>query len=107
MQRDNIKILTRILIILFILVLVLGIGGLVLYFTTDMFKTDVTLFKKYIAQNVKNVADIIDVKEDMQNISFIQQNDYNKTSDISLKYLEKQNDQEEVFNLKEESIISN
>ena len=63
--------------------------------------------KKYIAQNVKNVADIIDVKEDMQNISFIQQNDYNKTSDISLKYLEKQNDQEEVFNLKEESIISN
>lgn len=107
MQRDNTKILMRILIILLILVIVLGIGGVVLYLTTDMFKTDETLFKKYLAQNVKNVTDVIDIKEDMQNIKFIQQNDYNKTSDISLKYLEEENDQEEIYNLKEQSNISN
>ena len=107
MQTDKTKMLIIVLIILFSVIFLLGIIGIALYLTTDMFKSDEVLFQKYIAQNVKEIADVIDVSEDLQNISFLQQNDYNKTANVDIKYSEKENDQEEVYNIKEEAIVSN
>ena len=53
MQDNKIKI---IIIILIVLIFLVGIGGTVLYFTTDMFKPKNKLFEKYIAQNI-NIID--------------------------------------------------
>ena len=44
-----------IIIILMILIVLVGVVGTILYFTTDLLKSDEMLFQKYIAQNVRNV----------------------------------------------------
>ena len=49
MQDNKIKI---IIIILIVLIFLVGIGGTVLYFTTDMLKSSKILFQKYIAQDM-------------------------------------------------------
>ena len=47
MREKNIKI---IIIVLIVIIALLSILGILLYFFTDMFKTNETLFKKYFAQ---------------------------------------------------------
>ena len=107
MQKDKTNILMIILIILLVISVIGSIVCAILYFTTDVFKSKQDLFIKYLAQNVENIVDVLDVSEDMQNIGFLQQNNYNKNTDITLKYLEKENDQEETYNIKEEAVINN
>ena len=56
MQDNKIKI---IIIILIVLIFLVGIGGTVLYFTTDMLKSSKILFQKYIAQDMQNIVDVL------------------------------------------------
>ena len=67
MKESNIKI---ILIILFVILILLSVAGVVLYITTDMFKSSETLFKKYIIQNVKDVADVVDTSAEEEYFNY-------------------------------------
>lgn len=96
-----------IIIILIVAMVLVAIAGGVLYFTTDMLKSKETLFQKYIAQNIKNFANIADVSNEEKNIDYFRKNDYTKKSNIELSFLENENDQEEIYNIVEEGIINN
>ena len=95
------------IIVLIIMIFVIGIGGTVLYFMTDMLKSDELLFKKYIAQNVKNIYDVFDISSEAEDFDVLRKNDYIESSNITLRYLEKSNDQEEKYSIVEEGIVNN
>ncbi len=97
MKDDKIKI---IIIILIMLIFVVAIGGTILYLTTDMLKSSETLFKKYIFQDVQNIANVFEVSKEEQNIDLLRKTDYIESSKATLKYLEKENDEEEVYEIK-------
>ena len=103
MKESNIKI---ILIILFVILILLSVAGVVLYITTDMFKSSETLFKKYIIQNVKDVADVVDTSAEEEYFNYIQTNDYQEKTTASLKYLEDEDDEEEVYDITEEGVVN-
>ncbi len=96
-----------IIVILFVVMILVSIVGGVLYFTTDMLKSNETLFQKYIAQNIKNFANIADVSNEEKNIDYLRKNDYTKKSNIELSFLENEIDQEEIYNIAEEGITNN
>ena len=96
-----------IIIILMILIVLVGVVGTILYFTTDLLKSDEMLFQKYIAQNVRNIADVINVSKEEENIDLLGKSDYTETTQANLKYLETANDEEEVYNIQEQGIIKN
>ena len=97
MKDDKIKI---IIIILIMLIFVVAIGGTILYLTTDMLKSSETLFKKYISQDVQNIANVFEVSKEEKNIDLLRKTDYIENSKATLKYLEKENDEEEVYEIK-------
>ncbi len=101
MQDNKIKI---IIIILIVLIFIVGIGGTVLYFTTDMLKSSKILFQKYIAQDMQNIVDVFEVSKEEQNIDLLRKSDYKEATNATLKYLEKENDEQEVYTIKEEGI---
>ena len=101
MQDNKIKI---IIIILVVLIFLVGIGGTVLYFTTDMLKSSKILFQKYIAQDMQNIVDVFEVSKEEQNIDLLRKSDYKEATNATLKYLEKENDEQEVYTIKEEGI---
>ena len=101
MQDNKIK---RIIIILIVLIFLVGIGGTVLYFTTDMLKSSKILFQKYIAQDMQNIVDVFEVSKEEQNIDLLRKSDYKEATNATLKYLEKENDEQEVYTIKEEGI---
>ena len=103
MER-NVK---SIIIILIVAIFVIAITGGVLYFTTDLLKSDEVLFQKYISQNIKNVADVFNVSTGEQYIDFIKNNDYTEKTDIVLSFLENENDQEEIYKINTEGIVNN
>ena len=96
-----------IIVILIVAILLVAIVGGVLYFTTDMLKSNEALFQKYVAQNIKNFANIADVSSEEKYIDYLRKNDYTEKSNIELSFLESENDQEEVYNIVEEGIINN
>lgn len=101
MQDNKLKI---IIIILVILIFVVTIGGVILYFTTDLLKPSEVLFQKYISQNIVNISRLFDVSKEEQNIDLLRKSDYKESSNATLKYLEKENDEEEVYQIKEEGL---
>lgn len=101
MQDKKIKI---IIIILVVLIFLVGIGGTILYLTTDMLKSSQVLFQKYISQDLQNIVDVFEVSKEEQNIDLLRNNDYKDSTNATLKYLEKENDEEEVYQIKEEGI---
>ncbi len=101
MQDSKLKI---IIIILVILIFVVTIGGITLYFTTDLLKSSEVLFQKYASQDIENIANLFDVSKEEQNIDLLRKSDYKESSTGTLKYLEKENDEEEVYQIKEEGI---
>ena len=101
MQDNKIKI---IIIILIVLIFLVGIGGTILYFTTDMLKSSKILFQKYIAQDMQNIVDVFEVSKEEQNIDLLRKSDYKEATNATLKYLEKENDEQEVYTIKEEGI---
>lgn len=102
MQENKIKIIIIILIILMILT---AVGGTILYITTDMFKSSETLFQKYILQDIQNIAEVIDVSKEEQNIDKLRTSDYKESTKATLKYLENENDEEEIYDITETGII--
>lgn len=103
MER-NIK---SIIIILIVAMFAIAITGGVLYFTTDLLKSDEVLFQKYVSQNIKNIADVFNVSTGEQYIDYIRKNDYTENTDISLSFLENENDQEEIYKINTEGISNN
>ena len=104
MLEKNVK---RIIIIIVVIILLIGIGGTVLYFTTDLLKSEDVLFKKYISQNIKNIVNVMDFSEEENNINSLLNNNYTENTDITIKYLKSENDEEELYSIKEEGIINN
>lgn len=96
-----------IIFILLIVMLIVGIVGCVLYFATDLLKSESVLFKKYLMQDVKNVYDVIDVSVEKNIIDQFGEQDYQVDANTQIKYLEKQNDQEELYVLKNQGITNN
>ena len=96
-----------VIVILFVAMILVSIVGGVLYFTTDMLKSNETLFQKYLAQNIKNFANIADVSNEEKYIDYLRKNDYTKKSNIELSFLENEIDQEEIYNIAEEGITNN
>ena len=96
-----------IIIILIILMFFIAILGGILYFTTDVLKSDEMLFKKYLAQDIQNIATVFDFSQEENYIDYIRKNDYTENSDINVSFLENENDQEEIYNIKTEGISNN
>lgn len=104
MQDSKVKIIIIILVALMILTILVGT---ILYFTTDMLKSSETLFKKYIAQNVQDIFEMVDISDETKTIDFLRKNDYAEEMAMSLKYLEQQNDEEETYEINEKGVIKN
>ena len=96
-----------ILISIVILIFLVAIVGGILYFSTDLLKSDEVLFKKYLAQDIEYLSDITDFREEEQYLDYLRKNDYTENSEISLSFIENENDQEEVYSIKTESINKN
>ena len=77
MQDSKLKI---IIIILVILIFVVTIGGITLYFTTDLLKSSEVLFQKYVSQDIENIANLFDVSKEEQNIDLLRKSDYKESS---------------------------
>ena len=102
MLEKNIK---KIIIVLIVAIfLILGVG-IFLYFATDLLKSKDALFKKYLAQNVNNIAEVVDFSEEKKDLDILLNNNYLENTDILIKFLKNENDQEEVYKIKEEGII--
>ena len=103
-MEKNVKL---ILIVLVIAMLLLAITGGILYFTTDLFKSKEKLFQKYVSQNIKHIANVFDVSTGEKYIDYIRKNDYTENTEISLSFLENDNDQEEIYKIQSEGIVNN
>lgn len=91
-----------IIIAIIILIILISVVGVVLFFTTDLLKTNDVLFKKYLANDVQNIAEVLDISHEEEFIDYLIKRDYTSSSEISLKYLENQNDEEEEYIITEE-----
>lgn len=96
-----------ILSILIIIIVVLAVGAGILYFTTDLLKPNEQILKKYFLQNFVNISKIIDMKEEEKAVDYILKNDYTAKTEGTLSYKEKENDQEETYNITEQGIVNN
>lgn len=103
-MEKNVKL---IIIVLVIAMFLLAITGGVLYFTTDLFKSNEKLFQKYVSQNIKNIANVFDVSTGEKYIDYIRKSDYTENTEISLSFLENANDQEEIYKIQSEGIVNN
>ena len=96
-----------IIIILIVLIIIVSVGGTILYFTTDALKSSETLFQKYVAQNIQNIAEVTDISKEEQMLDLLRSSDFSENTDATLKYLEKESDEEEVYNITEKGISKN
>lgn len=101
MQDNKLKI---IIIILVVLIFVVAIGGTVLYLTTDMFKSSQVLFQKYISQNIQDIIDVFEVEQEEQTVDLLRKSDYVDSTNATLKYLDQENDEEEIYQIKANGI---
>lgn len=101
------KKLKIIIILLIVAMFLIAIIGGILYFTTDLLKSKEALFKKYLFQNVQNIATVFDVSTGEKYIDYIRNNDYTENTEINFSYLENENDQEEIYKITTEGISNN
>ena len=92
---------------LIVVIIIIGIVFSILYFATDIFKSSEMLFQKYISQNLKNVVDVVDISEEENIMSYLESNDYIETTEANLRYLESENDEEEVYNINQKAVVNN
>ncbi len=80
----------RIILILSIVmsVILLIVGLILLYKNTDMFKSNVTLFAKYLGQNVENIEDISHKIGTSKLQTFLQENKYTTNTQVKVNYVE-------------------
>lgn len=100
----------KIRIVLFALIasiIIITILGITLYFTTDLLKPKEDLFKKYLINDLQKIYNIVDISEEKGIIDNLRKNDYEEKTNATLKYLENENDQEEVYAINENGQINN
>lgn len=72
-----------------VLVVIVIISILVfLYFTTDMFKSNQTLFFKYFGNNHDNINEIVEILKNEEYNSVFQSDKYSETSELKINYIE-------------------
>ena len=99
---------TRIIIIVLIVAaIIFAIGGTALYFTTDLMQSTDKLFLKYISQEIDAAFDIVDISDEEQIIDSLRKSDFSEKTEGTLKYVQQENDEEEVYNLSEKGISKN
>lgn len=76
------------LIIVIIVLVLLIIGGIFtfLYLNTDMFKSNQTLFVKYLGKNSENIQDLQNIINKTEYDELLKTNPYNVTSEIKVNY---------------------
>ena len=106
-KMKNKKIVITIVLVVVLLFILATAALATLYFATDIFKSSEMLFKKYISQNLKNVVDVVDISEEENIMSYLKSNDYIETTEANLRYLESENDEEEVYNINQKAVVNN
>ena len=76
------------LIIVIVVLVLLIIGGIFtfLYLNTDMFKSNQTLFVKYLGKNSENIQDLQNIVNKTEYDELLKTNPYNVTSEIKVNY---------------------
>ena len=76
------------LIIVIVVLVLLIIGGIFtfLYLNTDMFKSNQTLFVKYLGNNSENIQDLQNIINKTEYDELLKTNPYNVTSEIKVNY---------------------
>ncbi len=69
-----------------IIVMIIITTGILLYLNTDMFKSNKTLFLKYLGENSENLKAIQDVFESSEYKKKLQDNKYTETTEIKANY---------------------
>ena len=72
-----------------VLVIIIIISILVFsYFTTDMFKSNQTLFFKYFGKNYDNINEIVETLKNEEYNNVFQSDKYSETSELKINYIE-------------------
>lgn len=69
-----------------IIVMIIITTGILLYLNTDMFKSNKTLFLKYLGENSENLKAIQDIFESSEYEKKLQDNKYTETTEIKANY---------------------
>lgn len=80
------KRITLAIIIPLIIVLIIAITWMVLYLNTDMFKSNQTLFLKYMGKNVDNAKAVEKIFKNTEYEDLLQNNKYVENSEIKINY---------------------
>lgn len=78
---------TILIVSIVLIILIIAITLVLLYLTTDMFKSNATLFAKYMGQNVENLQ-ILSMKRETSNYEALKENPYNSETQIKVNYAE-------------------
>lgn len=80
----------RVLIIVSIIVLLIIIATtlILLYINTDMFRSNATLFAKYMGQNIENMDTIYQKIGESESNQFLEQNKYTTKTQMKINYIE-------------------
>lgn len=82
------KRITIMVIAIVVIMLIIIIAGLLLYLNTDMFKSNKTLFAKYIGQNMENLKVLETTLQEVNYEETFKNNKYTENSEIKMNYTE-------------------
>ena len=82
------KRITIMVIAIVVIMLIIIIAGLLLYLKTDMFKSNKTLFAKYIGQNMENLKALETTLQEANYEETFKNNKYTENSEIKMNYTE-------------------
>lgn len=82
-KRRTILMISIVMIVLIIVAILIA-----LYMTTDMFKSNQTLFAKYMGRNIKNVTSITEALEQNDYDKMIEQNKITSNTEVKVNYTE-------------------
>ena len=82
-KRKMIRMLIPTIIVIFIIAIVI-----LLYLTTDMFKSNQTLFFKYFGNNYENINDIVEMLKNEEYNSAFQSNKYKENTELKINYID-------------------
>ena len=80
------KRITLIIVIVFFVLLIIGGIFIFLYLNTDMFKSNQTLFVKYLGKNSENIQNLQNIVNKTEYDELLKTNPYNVTSEIKVNY---------------------
>lgn len=80
----------RVLIIvsIIILLIIIAVTLILLYIHTDMFRSNATLFAKYMGQNIENMDTIYQKIGESESKQFLEQNKYTTKTQMKINYIE-------------------